>query len=385
MKIVFISNFLTHHQLPFCLEMVEKYGDDYKFISTIKITEERLKLGWKDMDNDYDFVVKAYESQEKYEQAINLANTSDIVIMGSTSDEYIKQRLEDDKLIFRYRERIFQNGYETFIDSDKMKLIYERHIKYRNNKNLYMLCASGYGACDFYRLGLYRDRIYKWGYFPKFNTYDVDELLKARKRKDYIQILWTGRFKSWKHPEYMVEVAKRLKKLNVNFKIKMLGNGEDFENIKNQIKENRLNENVELLGSVESDKVIEYMKESDIYAFTSGREEGWGAVLNESMNSCLAVVANKNAGAVPFLINDGENGYTYETLEEFCTKIEKLVLDEKLRIEFSKNAYDTIAKTWNSKVATQNLISMLENRLEGKDTPIEFGPASKAFPISEVF
>ena len=38
MKIIFISNFLTHHQLPFCLEMVERYGDDFKFISTIKIT-----------------------------------------------------------------------------------------------------------------------------------------------------------------------------------------------------------------------------------------------------------------------------------------------------------------------------------------------------------
>ena len=26
MKITFYSNFLTHHQLPFCLEMYKKYG-----------------------------------------------------------------------------------------------------------------------------------------------------------------------------------------------------------------------------------------------------------------------------------------------------------------------------------------------------------------------
>jgi glycosyltransferase involved in cell wall biosynthesis len=114
-----------------------------------------------------------------------------------------------------------------------------------------------------------------------------------------------------------------------------------------------------------------------------GREEGWGAVLNESMNSCLAVVANKFIGASPFLIEDGKNGYLYESLEELCKRVEELIIDKNKRIELSKNAYETIAKTWNSEVATKNLIKMFENRLEGKDTPIEFGPASKAFPILE--
>lgn len=35
MKVVFISNFLTHHQVPFCLEMQKRLGDDFKFISTV--------------------------------------------------------------------------------------------------------------------------------------------------------------------------------------------------------------------------------------------------------------------------------------------------------------------------------------------------------------
>ena len=146
MKVIFISNFLTHHQLPFCLEMVKRYGDDFKFISTVRIFEERLKLGYKDLDYDYDFVVRAYESEEEYNRVLKLALDSDIVMMGSTSDIYMQERLKQDKLIFRYRERIFQNGFKTLFDKVKMKNIYERHLKYRKNKNLYMLCASGYGA-----------------------------------------------------------------------------------------------------------------------------------------------------------------------------------------------------------------------------------------------
>ena len=41
MKIAFYTNFLTHHQLPFCLEMYKKYGNDFIFVSTEKINEER--------------------------------------------------------------------------------------------------------------------------------------------------------------------------------------------------------------------------------------------------------------------------------------------------------------------------------------------------------
>ena len=51
MKVVFLSNYLNHHQLPFCLEMYKKYGNDFKFVSTVKINEERLRLGYKDMDS----------------------------------------------------------------------------------------------------------------------------------------------------------------------------------------------------------------------------------------------------------------------------------------------------------------------------------------------
>ena len=198
MKVTFYSNFLTHHQLPFCLEMVKKYGENYKFVSTIPITEERLKLGYQNMDNDYDFVVRAYENEETYKYALQLAIDSDIVIMGSTSDEYIAERLKQDKLTFRYRERLFYDGWRTWLDEEKKKTIIERHYKFAHNKNLYMLCASGYGANDFYKIGKYKDKIYKWGYFPKTFNYDIEELTKQKEQNNPIKILWTGRFKKWK-------------------------------------------------------------------------------------------------------------------------------------------------------------------------------------------
>lgn len=152
MKVTFYSNFLTHHQLPFCLEMQKKLGTDFKFVSMEKIFQWRLDLGFKDLDKDYDFVVRAYENEEEYKKAKQLAMDSDIVIIGSTTDDCIVERLKQDKITFRYRARIFifPDGFtKTVFNKDKMKLFWNRHIKYRKNKNLYLLCANAYGAKDF--------------------------------------------------------------------------------------------------------------------------------------------------------------------------------------------------------------------------------------------
>lgn len=383
MKVIFISNFLTHHQLPFCLEMVERYGDDFKFISTIKIFEERLKLGYKDLDYDYNFVVRAYESEEEYNKVLKLTLESDIVIMGSTSDIYLQERLKQDKLIFRYRERIFQNGLKTIFDKEKMKNIYERHLKYRNNKNLYMLCASGYGANDFYKLGVYKDKIYKWGYFPVFKSYDAEKLVEEKEKNEEINILWTSRFIKWKHPEYMIKLAKRLKEENYKFKIKMLGNGTEIENIKSAVNKNNLENYIEVVGPVNSDKVREYMEKANIFLFTSDKREGWGAVLNESMNSACAVITNRNIGAVPFLVKDGENGLTYETFDEFYELVKKTIDDKNLRKKISINAYKTIANTWNSKKAAENISQLFEDIMNNRQVSVQEGPASKALPYKK--
>ena len=140
MKVTFYSCFLTHHQVPFCLEMKKKLGDDFKFVSVTKIYQWRLNLGFKDLDKEYDFVVRAYESDEEYNKAKKLADESDIVIIGSTTDDLIEDRLKQDKITFRYRSRIwlFVDGFwKTIFNKEKWKLLYQRHLKYKKNENLY--------------------------------------------------------------------------------------------------------------------------------------------------------------------------------------------------------------------------------------------------------
>ena len=384
MKVTFYSNFLTHHQLPFCLEMQKRLGDDFKFVSTTKIFQWRLDMGFKDLDQKCDFVVRAYENDEMRKEAIQLAMDSDVVIIGSTTDELIEERLKQDKLTFRYRARVFiypEGFFKSALGKGKIKLFYNRHIKYRRNENLYILCANAYGVNDFNSLGLYKDKVYKWGYFLETNAYDIENLIEEKEHNEKMEIVWVARFIKWKHPEVVIKLAKNLKKQNYNFEITMLGAGALQDRIKRTIKKENLGDVVKLVGQVPSDKVKDYMEKANIFIATSDSSEGWGAVVNEAMNAGCAIVANKKMGSVPFLIQDNENGMMYEKYKDFELKVKELLDDKELRAKLSKNAYEYITQKWTSSMAAENLIELFEAVMNGKESKIKDGPASKAKKI----
>ena len=62
----FLSNHLTHHQLPFCLEMMKLTGGSFRFIETEQLPEERSSLGYEKLGDKYDFVVSGRNSFEGY-------------------------------------------------------------------------------------------------------------------------------------------------------------------------------------------------------------------------------------------------------------------------------------------------------------------------------
>ena len=381
MKVTFYSNFLTHHQVPFCIEMKKILGDDFKFVSTMKIFQWRLDLGFKDLDKEYDFVIRAYENDDEYSKAKKLANESDIVIIGSTTDDLIEDRLKADKITFRYRSRIllFTDGFwKTILNKEKWHLLYQRHFKYKNNKNLYMLCANAYGANDFGALGLYKDKMYKWGYFLETNYYDIDKLISQKEQNEKIEIVWVARFIEWKHPEIAIFLAKNLKNQNYNFKLKMLGAGKLKDEMKKRIKLLNLEDVVEIIGQVPSDKVKDYYEKANIFIGTSDSNEGWGAVVNESMNAGCVVIANKKMGSVPFLIHNNENGIIYNNYQELEDAVKSVINNKELRKKLSKNAYKYITEKWTAKSGAENLVKLFESILNGNEVEIKDGPASKA-------
>ena len=161
----------------------------------------------------------------------------------------------------------------------------------------------------------------------------------------------------------------------------IIGDGELKADIHRQIMEHHLEKSVTMHGFIAPDQVRNYMDRADIFLFTSDFHEGWGAVLNEAMNSGCACVASHAIGAAPYLIHDGENGFLYRNgdTQQLCNQVETLVKNTSLCRTVGLNAYRTIADTWNADAAAKRLIAFCKAIKHQEKAPeYQDGPMSKA-------
>ncbi|MBO5746193.1 MAG: glycosyltransferase [Clostridia bacterium] len=376
MKVAFVTNYYNHHQKPFADAMYLLLGEDYCLIETSRISQERLKLGWGG-DERPSYVLQNFGSSEAFEKCQQLINEADVVIMGSAPRSLLSTRLKAGKFTFFYSERIYKNKPPFY----KYPVHFLKNLKnIIRHKNLYLLCASAYTSGDYAKVCTFINKCYKWGYFTELKKYDdIDVLIQD---KTPASILWVSRFISWKHPEHALEVAERLKGDGYKFKLGMIGNGPLEGKIVEAVEKKDLWDSVEILGSMKPDQVRENMEKSAIFLFTSDRNEGWGAVLNESMNSACAVVANSAIGSVPFLMEDGENGYMYKDgdVDDLYAKVKRLLDNAEERKRISKNAYKTMVDEWNAENAAKKFVELCKTMLNGeyKPFPFEKGVCSKA-------
>ena len=377
MVITFVSNYINHHQIPFCDAMSSLFEDvDFHFVQAMPMEEKRINMGWAVDPKDYPYVSLFYED-EKYCEELIL--NSDVVIFGWTegiTSELEKKRLSSGRLSFRVSERIYRGSRIKWLSPRGLMKKYNEHIRYRK-KPVYLLCAGAYVSADFKLIHAYPDKMLKWGYYPDVK----DRSFRVSETDNKIRLCWAGRFVKLKHPEYAIELCKELEKFGYDYELKMIGDGYMRQDLEKTVKDAGLSASVSFLGNLKPEEVTMHMKDSDVFLFTSNYLEGWGAVVNEAMQCGCAVVASREAGAVPFLITDGENGFSYRNgdCEDFKKKVLSLFQEKYKILQFAKNGYDTIEKVWNAKNASMEFVRFCREYIDGAvPRPAEIGPMSKA-------
>ena len=354
------------------------------FIQTMPMEEERQKMGWHEKEKP-SYVHCFYEEEafcrEKIEEA-------DVVLFGGVSDEsFIEKRLQEKKPVIRVDERMYKEAQWKAISPRGLLKKYKDHTRYKNDP-VYFLCAGAYVADDLNIIKAYPGKKFCWGYFPPTKEYDVDHLMKEKK-KEVPELMWAARMIDWKHPELAIYGAKYLKEQGIPFHLNMIGGGPLEEQVKALIKEAGLEEQVTLLGFQPPETVRAFMEQADIFLMTSDRKEGWGAVANEAMNSGCALLADVMTGAAPCLIKHKENGMIYKSGDRqmFAECLKELVLNGSLRDQMGRSAYETIVTTWNADYAAKELLHLirtvvLKNRKVYSKEAI-FAPCLPAPVISE--
>ncbi len=154
------------------------------------------------------------------------------------------------------------------------------------------------------------------------------------------------------HPVLLDALAILLER-GVDFRCRLVGEGEDRPAIAAQIERLGLGGHVELLGAQPRARVLEILGEAAVFALPSvvtpsGKREGIPVALMEALAMELPVVATDISG-VGELVRDGETGLLVPEREAgaFAAALERVLLDEELARRLAAAGRATVAREYD--------------------------------------
>ncbi|MBQ4481940.1 MAG: glycosyltransferase family 4 protein [Lachnospiraceae bacterium] len=382
--IAFFSNYFNHHQKALCDELYLRLKEGFCFIETEPIEDFRKKMGWG-QEEIPSYVLRSYESGENEERALSLARESDVVIIGTAPERYLRERLLLDRLIFRYSERPLKEGRWKIFVPYLAKKFYVNHIR-NKNRSIYCLCAGAFASSDYkFLLNSYAGKCYKFGYFPFPEEKSREELSALKGQNNRIKILWCGRFLKLKRADLLIKAAALLKDEGFDFDLELVGEGEEEEKLKSMTVSLGLSDRTAFAGYLSPEETREKMEGADIYVCTSNKLEGWGSVIYEGLSAGCAVIATSKAGATPFLIKDNATGFVFRS-EDYISLADKLraCLKDPVKMrDLGRSAYSLMQSEWNPKCAAERIIKVSERLIRGERFYYDEGPMSEAELIYE--
>lgn len=373
MKLTILSNAVNHHTCALAEALYARLGEGFRFVQTGQRTQDAYGMGYAHFfagSADAPWIIRAEQEPERARKAIMDA---DAVLTANAPDCFVLPRLRAGKLTFRAHERWHRQPLRWYRRPRAVLGGWLHHGRY---PNLYMLCASAYTARDAQSIGVFRGKCFRWGYFPAFYEYSREQL--SQWKQGPVNILCAGRMVDVKRFEDAIHACTRLKAEGFRFRFTIAGDGPRMEAL--QALAADLGLDVSFPGQLHPEQVRQLMEQSQIFLLTSDRREGWGAVLNEAMNSGCAVVASSAAGATPYLVQHGINGLTYPCgdIAALTDCIRRLLTRPEERLDMGLRAYETIRDGWTPAIAAQRLCLLCEALGQGSALPFTDGPCSPA-------
>lgn len=171
------------------------------------------------------------------------------------------------------------------------------------------------------------------------------------------QLLFVGGLRKYKQINILIDAVSTLLKSFPKLHLQIIGNGEEFSNLQDQINTLKLNEHVQLVGEVNRNELKNYYNSCDIYISASSFEVCPVPPI-EAM-SCGKPLLLYNVEPHHELITNSSAGILFNELnpDEISSKL-KLLLSEK--IKFSQNAKNYANKNDWSQLSNQ-LASTYQN------------------------
>lgn len=181
---------------------------------------------------------------------------------------------------------------------------------------------------------------------PNFVHCDkVDNTKQVNEKKNFI---FVGRLDPEKGIKFLLEAWSKIK----NEKLIIIGDGPLRGYVKNCVNEK---DNIEYLGTKSHQQVLEMIKNSKAYVFTSEIYEGFPMVIVEAMSQGTPILC-PNIGNGMSIVENNKTGlhYRLNDIDDFIDKINYLILD-KNNEKYGKSAKICFEEKYNAKINYKKL------------------------------
>ncbi len=267
-------------------------------------------------------------------------------IKNSSADVIISTRYEFSTILSKYGK------------SETLKIAQEHHHHNNDKKYIKILSTKYYNIDYLFALteGLKKD--YEKFLLKNKHTKIVvvpNMLVDLPVKKSNLisnNLITISRLDYGKRNNELINIVSNLK---IDFKLYIIGDGEEYANLQNQINELNLSDKVILTGYKNKAEIEKYMLKSSIFLMASV-SEGLPMVLLEAMSYGLPCIAYETDSGVCDIIENEKNGYVIKNRDEknYIKLLENLMCSNDLKKTFSKEAVkkseqfykDKIIKIW---------------------------------------
>lgn len=212
---------------------------------------------------------------------------------------------------------------------------------------------------QFYKTKLIEDGISEEKIKALHNFIDIEEY--NLKTEDEGYALYFGRLSKEKGILNLITAFSKTK----TGKLYIAGEGEEKENIENLIKENHLEDRVQLLGFLNSDTMKEYISKSRFVIVPSV----WYENCPYSVVETLAIgkpIIGANIAGIPELVQDNINGFIFQhhDTDELAVKMEELFNNDLLVDKFSKQSKQICQSSYSKEVYYQEIMKIYQSLLK---------------------
>jgi|GEM_PF-5536608 len=234
-----------------------------------------------------------------------------------------------------------------------------------------IVCINGKMQDEFLEVGVPKEKLV---YIP--NSVRIPEkVVKIKQKLNTVNLLWAGRIVEQKNIVFHLETIRKVKDKGYKVKFDLYGTG-DLENVcREYIRENGLEEYIELKGSIEHSKLYDKILNTDIYihfTFAEGMSNAVLEMFSFGVPSVLSAVPGNTDLAGDYNPDElNTKGYCYaqncvlikdlKNSDIAANTVIELIKNYKKRLELSKNSSKYIRSGFSPSSVMEKYIKVYNN------------------------